>query len=94
MGFRAIISIFNKVLTLVCLGDEPCHETSEDYVKNTDWLLSEAFCLRSEKELFHPYEKKHSTAYDAGQTAESYAFLILSLIVSECTGTRFLGIWG
>ena len=85
LGFRAVFSNYDKVLTLVCLGDEPCHETGEDYVKNADWLLSEAFCLRSEKELFHPYEKKHSTAYDAGQTAERLGVKNLLLYHTEDT---------
>lgn len=83
LGFRAVISNYDKILTMVCLGDEPCHETCEDYVKNADWLLSEAFCLRSEKELFYPYEKNHSTAYDAGQMAEKLGVKNLILYHTE-----------
>ena len=66
LGFRAVIEDHDKKSVMVCLGDESCHAASEGYVKNADWLLSEAFCLRSEKEIFHPYEKSHSIAYDAG----------------------------
>lgn len=83
LGFRAVISNYDKELLMVCLGDEPCHETSEKYVKNADWLLAEAFCLRSEKELFQPYEKSHSTAYDAGQTAEKLGVKNLLLYHTE-----------
>ena len=32
------------------------------YAQQADWLLSEAFCLFSEREQFKPYEKHHSTA--------------------------------
>lgn len=83
LGFRAVIQNKDRECTLVCLGDEPCHATSEKYVKNADWLLSEAFCLRSEEELFHPYEKKHSTAYDAGQIAEKLGVRNLLLYHTE-----------
>ena len=57
-----------KVLTF--LGDEPCHESREDYVESADWLLSEAFCLYSQREVFHPYEYHHSTVRDACTLAE------------------------
>lgn len=83
LGFKAVISNYDKVLTLVCLGDEPCHKTCEGYVKNTDWLLAEAFCLKSEAELFHPYEKNHSTAYDAGQMAKKLGIKNLLLYHTE-----------
>ena len=83
LGFRAVISNYDKELIMVCLGDEPCNETCEKYVKNADWLLSEAFCLRSEKEVFQPYEKHHSTAYDAGQVAERLGVKNLLLYHTE-----------
>ena len=67
LGFKACIPGEEKEITLVCLGDEPYHSINEKYVKNADWLLSEAFCLKSEQDIFHPYEKHHSTAYDAGK---------------------------
>jgi ribonuclease Z len=66
-GFQAILPS-GKILT--CLGDEPYKVSSEKYSKNADWLLAEAFCLYSEREKFHPYEKHHSTALDAGRQAE------------------------
>lgn len=83
LGFRAVIRDRDEEIVLVCLGDEPCYATSEDYVRNADWLLSEAFCLRSEKDIFHPYEKKHSTAYDAGQVAERLGVKNLLLYHTE-----------
>lgn len=56
--------------TLTCLGDEPYNPLCRQYVENVDWLLAEAFCLHSEQDIFHPYEKHHSTVKDACQLAE------------------------
>ncbi|MDO5570231.1 MAG: MBL fold metallo-hydrolase [Bacteroidales bacterium] len=67
-GFKIQLSD-NK--TLVCLGDEPYNEINKHYVENADWLLSEAFCLYSQKDVFKPYEKHHSTALDAGVMADN-----------------------
>lgn len=55
--------------SLVCLGDEPYNPANESFVRGTDWLLCEAFCLYADREIFSPYEKHHSTALDAGRLA-------------------------
>ena len=55
---------------LTCLGDEPCSESGMNYAKDSEWLLHEAFCLYEERDIFHPYEKHHSTALDAAKLAE------------------------
>ena len=55
---------------LVCLGDEPFNECNRNYANNADWMLSEAFCLYDQRDIFKPYEKYHSTALDAGKIAE------------------------
>jgi len=55
--------------TLAFLGDEPYNSVCKEYVKNSDWLLSEAFCLYSDREVFKPYEKNHSTVKDASEIA-------------------------
>lgn len=55
---------------LTCCGDEPYNPCEEQYAKNSDWLLHEAFCLYSERDTFHPYEKHHSTVKDACELAE------------------------
>ncbi|MCM1105048.1 MAG: MBL fold metallo-hydrolase [Clostridium sp.] len=83
LGFKAYFRDSGRERSMVCLGDEPCHEANEHYVKNADWLLAEAFCLKREKELFHPYEKHHSTAYDAGETAERLGVKNLLLYHTE-----------
>lgn len=54
---------------LTCLGDEPYNERAHDYAAGADWLLCEAFCLYEDRERFKPYEKHHSTAWDAGRLA-------------------------
>lgn len=56
-GFETIIN--NK--KLVFIGDETCNIKLYDRLKNSDYLMHEAFCLDSEQDIFNPYEKKHST---------------------------------
>ena len=55
---------------LVCAGDEPMNPERFDYLKDADWLLTEAFCLYGDRERFKPYEKHHSTVKDAAELAE------------------------
>lgn len=60
---------FPDGLQFSCLGDEPFNEDCREYVAGSDWLLSEAFCLYADREVFKPYEKHHSTVKEAGETA-------------------------
>ena len=55
---------------IVCCGDEPLAESIFDKATGCDLLMHEAFCLYSERDIFKPYQKFHSTAKDACQTAE------------------------
>ena len=32
----------------------------EDIIKDFDYVMHEAFCLDSEEQIFHAYEKNHS----------------------------------
>ena len=66
-GFAMILPNGRK---LVCCGDEPFNERNRTYVENAQWLLHEAFCLYSQRDIFNPYEKNHSTVKDACETAE------------------------
>ncbi|MDL2209601.1 MBL fold metallo-hydrolase [Desulfovibrio sp. OttesenSCG-928-O18] len=66
-GFTARLKNGKK---LAFLGDEPYNDKCEPYVRGSDWMLSEAFCLYSQRETFKPYEKHHSTAKDAAELAE------------------------
>lgn len=62
-GFECIIN--NK--RLVFLGDETLNPNLYDRVKNADYVMHEAFCLDSEENIFHAYEKNHSTAKSASE---------------------------
>ena len=52
---------FDNGKTLVFLGDETLHEELYDVIKDKDYVMHEAFCLDQDKDIFKPYEKKHST---------------------------------
>lgn len=56
-GFECIIG--GK--RLVFLGDETLNPNLYERVKNADYVMHEAFCLDSEENIFHAYEKNHST---------------------------------
>ena len=58
--------------TLTFLGDEPLNDDSIEFVRNSDWMLAEAFCLYEEREIFHPYMYHHSTVKEASEQAEKY----------------------
>lgn len=57
--------------TLTFLGDEPYSDVVREYSLDVDYLLHEAFCLYSERDIFRPYEKHHATAKDACQHAKN-----------------------
>lgn len=54
-------TIFNNGKSLVFLGDETLNPDLYDIVKDKDYVMHEAFCLDADKDIFKPYEKKHST---------------------------------
>lgn len=56
---------------LTCAGDEPYNPACEPFVKGSDWLLHEAFCLYEERDKWKPYEKNHSTVKEACELAET-----------------------
>lgn len=66
-GFTTILENGKR---LTCSGDEPYNEACSPYVEGSDWFLHEAFCLYSQKDVFQPYEKHHSTVKDACELAE------------------------
>ena len=65
-GFETVL---NNKKRLCFLGDEPFKENEFKYAYRADWLLHEAFCLYSQKDIFKPYEKHHSTVMDACKIA-------------------------
>lgn len=68
---------------LTCCGDEPYNELEKPYVENCSWLLHEAFCLFSQADRFHPYEKHHSTVKDACELAQANGVKHLLLYHTE-----------
>ena len=55
---------------LAFCGDEPLNESAFPLVEKSEWMMHEAFCLYSERDIFKPYEKSHSTVKDACELAE------------------------
>lgn len=84
-GFRAD---WQEDISLACLGDEPYNSVCRPYVEGADWLLCEAFCLYGMRDIFHPYEKHHSTALDAGNLAEKLNIKNLVLYHTEDTDLK------
>ena len=68
---------------LCCCGDEPYRACEESYARGAKWLLHEAFCLSGEADEFKPYEKHHTTAADAAETAEELGVENLLLYHTE-----------
>ena len=67
----------------VCCGDEPYNPCEEQYARGCDWLLHEAFCLHAQADVFHPYEKHHSTVRDACMLASELGAKNLLLYHTE-----------
>lgn len=80
--FRAVMP---SGTSIVCLGDEPYNPINREMAENSDWLMHEAFCLYADREKFNPYEKRHSTALDAGRDATSLNAKNLILYHTEDT---------
>lgn len=76
---------FDDDKRLVCMGDEPCNEATLHYAKDADWMMCEAFCLYSDRDIFKPYEKYHSTALDAGKLAAGIGVKDLIIYHTEDT---------
>lgn len=74
---------YNNLHKLTCCGDEPYQECEKKYAEGSDWLLHEAFCLSSQADVFHPYEKHHSTVKDACTLAEELGVKNLVLYHTE-----------
>lgn len=65
-GFKMEVSN-NKYLTF--LGDEPFNKSLYEVAKDSDWLLHESFCLYTEENTYHAYEKGHCTVKEASENA-------------------------
>ncbi len=56
--------------SIMFLGDETLKPELYDMVRGADFVMHEAFCLDSEADIFHPYEKNHSTALSVAKIME------------------------
>lgn len=74
---------FKSGISLACIGDEPFNEKCRNYVENKNYLMCEAFCLYSDRNIFKPYEKFHSTALDAGKLAQTLSVKNIILYHTE-----------
>lgn len=77
-GFKAV---FPSGKVLACLGDEPFNEKCRNFVQNCDYLMCEAFCLYSQKDILSP--TKNSTAQRL--TPENLQRVFLQKILSCIT---------
>ena len=66
-GFKTVLNS-GKILSFA--GDEPLNEDLFDFVRNSDYLLHEAFCLEEEATKFKAREKNHDTVAFASLKAE------------------------
>lgn len=82
LGFR--LSLFGN-LTLVSLGDEALTAQNHKNATGADYLICGAFCRYADREIFHPYEKHHSTVKDVAIIAEDTGVKNLILFHSEDT---------
>lgn len=68
---------------LVFLGDETLNPNLYERVRNSDYVMHEAFCLDSEENIFHAYEKNHSTATSASKVMNNLEVKNLILYHTE-----------
>lgn len=68
---------------LAFLGDEPFRESYFKFVKDSDIVMHNAFCLDSQQDIFKPHEKNHSTVKEAAANASKIGAKTLILIHME-----------
>ena len=80
IGFAMTLKDGRKI---ACCGDEPYCDAEYEYVKGSTLMLHEAFCLYSQRDIFEPYKKNHSTVKDACELAEQLGVPNLVLYHTE-----------
>ena len=74
---------------LVFLGDETLKPNLYDRIKNFDYAMHEAFCLDSEENIYHAYEKNHSTTKSVSEVMNKLGVKNLILYhTEESHGTK------
>ena len=69
--------------TIIFLGDETLKPKLYNMVRGADFVMHEALCLDSEADIFHPYEKNHSTALSAAKIMQELSVKTLLLYHAE-----------
>lgn len=67
-GFKTIL---NNGKTLVFHGDEPLKEELYDFVRNSDYLLHESYCLETEANIYEPRKRNHDTVKSVSLKAQN-----------------------
>lgn len=67
----------------IFLGDETLNPLLNERIQNADYVMHEAFCLDSEEQIFHAYEKNHSTALSVAKMMNELAVSNLILYHTE-----------
>ncbi len=80
-GFECILN--NKKLAF--LGDETLNPDLYDRINGFDYVMHEAFCLDSEENIFHAYEKHHSTTKSVSEIMNTLNIKNLILYHTEDT---------
>lgn len=62
------LEFINNGKKFVFLGDETANPNLYSRIENADYVTHEAFCLDSEENIFHAYEKNHSTVKSVSET--------------------------
>lgn len=65
------------------LGDETVNPLLYDKIYGADYVMHEAFCLDREENIFHAYEKNHSTTVSVAKTMNSLNIKNLILYHTE-----------
>lgn len=69
----------------IFLGDETLNPILNERIKGADYVMHEAFCLDSEENIFHAYEKNHSTALSTAKVMNDLKVKNLILYHTEET---------
>ena len=80
-GFECVLN--NKKLAF--LGDETLNPDLYDKIRGFDYVMHEAFCLDSEENIFHAYEKHHSTTKSVSEIMNNLDINNLILYHTEDT---------
>ena len=76
---------FSDGQTLLYLGDDPVRPCAQSYVRGADWLIGEALCLESERDIHRPDLSFHSTVKETCLNAQRLGVRHLILCHTEDT---------